>query len=113
MTATLHSPRLTRTICADYADLTKVRRAQYGQHRNSSSAALRRFRAGENADAVTFIVKYVPYELYPEASKEGEDKYAWYRKSRYADSDQKMKMYETLMKAYGVSAGINYKFGGT
>ena len=57
-------------------------------------------------------MQYRPYQLYPEASKEGEDKYEWYKKSRYADSEEKMKMYTTLMSAYGVSAGINYKFGG-
>jgi len=58
-------------------------------------------------------VKYFPYQLYPEASKEGEDKYGWYKKSRYGDSEDKMKMYTTLMTAYGVSAGIDFKFGGT
>ena len=55
----------------------------------------------------------MPYQLYPGASQEGEDKYEWYRKSRYGDSDEKMKMYTTLMSAYGVAEGIEYKFGGT
>ena len=32
---------------------------------------------------------------------------------RYGDSEDKMKMYTTLMSAYGASAGIDYKFGGT
>lgn len=32
---------------------------------------------------------------------------------RYGDSEEKMKMYITLMTAYGASAGIEYKFGGT
>ncbi len=50
---------------------------------------------------------YHPYQLYPEATQEGEDKYEWYKKSRYGDSEEKMKMYTTLMTAYGVSAGIN------
>lgn len=48
----------------------------------------------------------------PEATKEGEDKYAWYRKSKYGDSEDKMQMYVTLMSAYGTSAGIDFKFGG-
>lgn len=65
-----------------------------------------------NAPA-TFTVKYMPYQLYPGASQEGEDKYEWYRKSRYGDSEEKMKMYTTLMSAYGVAEGIGYKFGGT
>ena len=62
---------------------------------------------------MTFTVKYLPYQLNPDASKEGEDKYEWYKKSKYGDSEDKMKMYVTLMTAYGVIAGINYKFGGT
>jgi predicted DsbA family dithiol-disulfide isomerase len=32
---------------------------------------------------------------------------------RYGDSEEKMKMYTTLMSAYGASAGIDYKYGGT
>lgn len=75
--------------------------------------ALRRFRLSDQAKDVNFTVKYYPYQLYPEVSKEGEDKYQWYKKSRYGDSEDKMKMYMTLMKAYGVSAGIDFKFGGT
>jgi len=75
--------------------------------------ALRRVRASEASSKVNFTVTFFPYQLYPEASKEGEDKYEWYKKSRYGNSDEKMKMYMTLMTAYGVSAGINYKFGGT
>lgn len=62
---------------------------------------------------MAFTVKYLPYQLYPEAAQEGEDKYEWYRRSRYGDSEEKMKMYTTLMSAYGVSEGIKYKFGGT
>lgn len=74
---------------------------------------MKRFRESDDAKKVNFTVKYLPYQLYPEASKEGEDKYAWYRKSRYGDSDEKMKMYETLMRAYGVGVGIDFKFRGT
>ena len=62
---------------------------------------------------MNFTIKFLPYQLYPGASQAGEDKYEWYKKSRYGDSEEKMKMYTTLMTAYGVSAGINYKFGGT
>ncbi|RMZ82474.1 hypothetical protein DV737_g1965, partial [Chaetothyriales sp. CBS 132003] len=66
----------------------------------------------ELADTVNFTVTYFPYQLNPEATKEGEDKYEWYKKSKYGDSNDKMSMYVTLMSAYGQSAGINYKFGG-
>lgn len=56
---------------------------------------------------MNFTIVYHPYQLYPAASHEGEDKYEWYQKSRYGDSEDKMKMYITLMTAYGASAGIN------
>lgn len=62
---------------------------------------------------MNFTIKYLPFQLYPEASKEGEDKYEWYRKTRYGDSEEKMKMYETLMKAYGAGVDIKFKFHGT
>jgi len=75
--------------------------------------ALRRFRQSDDANSTTFVVRYYPYQLAPDASKEGEDKYDWYKKSKYADSEEKMKMYMKLMSAYGKTAGIEYKFGGT
>jgi len=74
--------------------------------------AMRRVQSTDESSEVTFTVKYFPYQLYPSATKAGEDKYAWYQKSKYGDSPEKMKMYTTLMSAYGVSAGIDYKFGG-
>lgn len=55
----------------------------------------------------------MPYQLFPEASQDGEDKFAWYKKSKYGDSDEKMDMYIRLMSAYGEGEGIKYKFGGT
>ncbi|TVY93228.1 hypothetical protein LAWI1_G002003 [Lachnellula willkommii] len=76
-------------------------------------ATLRRVRATDASSKVTFTIKYLPYQLYPGASQTGEDKYEWYKRSRYGDSDEKMKMFQTLMTAYGASAGITYKFNGT
>lgn len=75
--------------------------------------ALRQVRSTDASSKVTFKVLYQPYQLYPEATVEGEDKYAWHKRSKYGDSEEKMKMYTTLMSAYGASAGIDYKFGGT
>ncbi|PBP20383.1 thioredoxin-like protein [Diplocarpon rosae] len=69
--------------------------------------SLRRVRESDASSSVTFTIVYHPYQLYPGASHEGEDKYQWYKKSKYGDSEDKMKMYITLMTAYGVSAGIN------
>jgi predicted DsbA family dithiol-disulfide isomerase len=76
------------------------------------TAALNVVRNDPANSAVTFKLHFLPYQLYPGATKEGEDKYEWYKKSRYGDSEEKMKMYMTLMSAYGVSSGINFKFGG-
>jgi len=75
--------------------------------------ALRRVRDTDASSKVNFTIVFSPYQLYPEATQEGEDKYEWYKKSKYGDSEDKMKMYTTLMSAYGASAGIDYKFGGT
>jgi hypothetical protein len=66
--------------------------------------ALRRFRESDEAKDVTFTVKYFPYQLYPEATKEGESKYDWYKKSRYGDSEEKMKMVRCLPRQLACSA---------
>lgn len=65
------------------------------------------------SSGTTFTLKFVPYQLYPEASKEGEDKTGWYKKSRYGDNDEKWGMYTKIMSSYGRAEGINFKFGGT
>jgi len=61
---------------------------------------------------VTFTLKYFPYQLYPEASKEGESKFEWYKKEKYNGSDEQMQKYMMLMTSYGNDAGIDFKFGG-
>ena len=73
---------------------------------------MREFRNTEEAKKVNFTVKYQPYQLYPEASKDGEDKFKWYQESKWGNSEEKMKMYTTVMTAYGVNVGIDFKFGG-
>jgi len=74
--------------------------------------ALSQFRTIHPNASINYTIKYFPYQLYPDAPKEGEDKYEWYKKSRYGDSEEKMKMYTGLMSAYGKSCGIEFKFGG-
>ncbi|KAL8942906.1 MAG: hypothetical protein Q9216_001381 [Gyalolechia sp. 2 TL-2023] len=76
-------------------------------------SALRQFRSSSSSKNVNFSVKYLPHQLYPEASKDGEDKYEWYKKSKYNDSEEKMQMYETLMSTYGKQVGIEFDFHGT
>ena len=104
-------------------DITHVMRIIVSPHTHSGPythlrlltipIALRIVRSTDAASKVNFTIKFSPYQLYPGASREGEDKYDWYRKSRYGDSEDKMEMYIKLMTAYGKSAGIDYKFGGT
>jgi predicted DsbA family dithiol-disulfide isomerase len=60
-----------------------------------------------NSD-VTFNIHYFPYQPHPDASAAGEDKYEWYKKSRYGDSEEKMKVYANLMTACK-EAGIEEK----
>lgn len=62
---------------------------------------------------VTFALVYKPYQLFPEASQEGEGKYEWYKRAKYNESEEKMQLYIGLMTAYGRGEGIEYKFGGT
>lgn len=45
---------------------------------NMANPALKQFRSSPSAKDVNFTVKYFPYQLYPEASNQGEDKYEWY-----------------------------------
>ncbi|KAH0370749.1 thioredoxin-like protein, partial [Aureobasidium melanogenum] len=61
---------------------------------------------------VTFTIKYLPYQLYPNAPQEGEDKYSWYRDARFNGDEEHMRKYVVLMTAYGKAEGIAYKFGG-
>ena len=51
-----------------------------------NDTALRQFRSSTAAKDVNFTIKYFPYQLYPEASKEGEDKYEWYTSIFISDS---------------------------
>ncbi|KAL9011450.1 MAG: hypothetical protein Q9173_003711, partial [Seirophora scorigena] len=74
---------------------------------------LRHFRSSQSSHRVIFTVKYLPYQLYPEASKEGEDKYEWYKNTKYDGSDGKMQQYTKLMSTYGKQVGIDFDFHGT
>ncbi|CAN8106128.1 unnamed protein product [Discula destructiva] len=58
-----------------------------------------------------FTVKIAPYQLYPKFGPP-QDKYAWYRDTKYFGSEDKMAMFTELMGQYGAAAGIDFKFGG-
>jgi predicted DsbA family dithiol-disulfide isomerase len=76
------------------------------------SLALADFRSSHPNSAVTFTIRYLPYQLYPESSATGEDRFEWYKRSRYGDSEEKMRSYTTIMSAYGRQVDIDFKFGG-
>lgn len=101
---------------------------------NFVKSALKQFRASPSANDVSFTVKYFPFQLYPDASNHGEDKYEWYDKinpqpsaetihscnkyhryktKKYNSSEEQMQKYTTLMSAYGIALGIDFKFHGT
>lgn len=76
--------------------------------------ALSQFRTtSPAASSVSFHLHYLPYQLYPSAPSAGEDKYEWYKNSKYQGSEEKMQMYTTVMRAEGEKEGIGFKFGGT
>jgi len=80
---------------------------------NIHLTALHQFKSLPASKDVTFTVKFLPYQLYPDASKEGEDKYQWYKNTKYGSSEDRMQKYITLMTAYGRAAGIAFDFHGT
>lgn len=53
-----------------------------------------------NKAPVIFNIHYAPYQLYPEASSEGEDKRSWYLQHKYNGSEAQLQKYEALMLAY-------------
>ncbi|KAG9744512.1 thioredoxin-like protein, partial [Aureobasidium melanogenum] len=78
--------------------------------RRRLAKALKQVQSTESG--VTFTIKYLPYQLYPNAPQEGEDKYTWYRDARFNGDEEHMRKYVVLMTAYGKAEGIAYKFGG-
>ncbi|KAL8776807.1 MAG: hypothetical protein Q9213_008123 [Squamulea squamosa] len=86
-----------------HVDLTKA---------TKYTIALRQFRSSPLSKDASFTIKFFPHQLYPEASKEGEDKYEWYKKTKYNGSEDKMQKYITLMTTYGKEAGIDFDFHG-
>ncbi|MCJ1438682.1 hypothetical protein MMC27_008072 [Xylographa pallens] len=74
--------------------------------------ALHQFRSSSSSSTVNFTTKFLPYQLYPSAPQAGESKYDWYKKTKYDNSEERMKMYTTLMSAYGAPLNIDFRFDG-
>ncbi|ORY09032.1 thioredoxin-like protein [Clohesyomyces aquaticus] len=60
---------------------------------------------------VTFTLKILPYQLYPNASSEGVDRYQWYLDEKYNGSKEKMEMYVGYMRSLGKAEGMSVEFG--
>lgn len=76
------------------------------------SRALSEYRSNNSDSPVTFVLQIAPYQLYPDFSAEGVDKYIWYRDEKYGGSEQKMGVYSDYMKELGEAEGIEFDFGG-
>ncbi|KAF2251043.1 thioredoxin-like protein [Trematosphaeria pertusa] len=61
---------------------------------------------------VTFTLRFAPYQLYPDFSKDGEDKHAWYKREKYNNDEQKMKLYTQYMGELGKQEGVEFDFHG-
>ncbi|KAF2005747.1 thioredoxin-like protein [Amniculicola lignicola CBS 123094] len=61
---------------------------------------------------VSFTLKFLPYQLYPDFSAAGEDKYIWYKREKYNDDEEKMELYMVYMTALGVKEGVEMDFKG-
>jgi predicted DsbA family dithiol-disulfide isomerase len=61
---------------------------------------------------VTFILRLEPYQLFPDFSITGEDKYEWYKKEKYNNSEERMQMYIDYMTALGKDDDIAFDFNG-
>lgn len=58
------------------------------------------------------MVKYAPYQLYPNASQEPQSKEDFYKTTPYARDPEAFKKYSTYMALLGVAVGIDFDFGG-
>jgi predicted DsbA family dithiol-disulfide isomerase len=75
--------------------------------------ALSTYNASHPESPASFTLKLAPYQLYPEMSSEGLDKYAWYRDERYNGSEERMGMYMEVMGNLGKREGAEFDFRGT
>lgn len=76
------------------------------------SKALSSYRTSHPSAAAKFTLRFAPYQLYPNASKEGTDKHAWYVSEKYAGNAEKMQMYVAYMSALGEHEGIRFDWAG-
>jgi len=79
---------------------------------NCRTRALSSFLSSNPPTPVTFTLNLAPYQLYPDFSPAGEDKYEWCKREKYNDSEDRMQMYVKYMQELGKEDGIEFDFGG-
>lgn len=72
--------------------------------------ALSTFRTSNPSSPVTFTLRISPYQLYPDFSREGVDRHAWYRDAKYDGSEERFDKYSAYMCALGADEGIHFDF---
>ncbi|KAI4652527.1 uncharacterized protein J4E79_008833 [Alternaria viburni] len=74
--------------------------------------ALANYRTTNPSSPATFTLKLAPYQLYPDATQDGVDKYEWYKNEKYDGSEARMEKYMNVMRDLGKQEGIEFDFGG-
>ncbi|KAI4621308.1 uncharacterized protein J4E87_006936 [Alternaria ethzedia] len=74
--------------------------------------ALSNYRTTNPSPPATFTLKLAPYQLYPDATQEGVNKYEWYKNEKYDGSEDRMEKYMNVMRDLGKQEGIQFDFGG-
>ena len=74
--------------------------------------ALTTYRSSHPDSPASFTLKLAPYQLYPNMSQEGVDKYDWYKNEKYNGSEERMGMYMNVMGNLGKEEDITFDFGG-
>ncbi|KAI4638697.1 hypothetical protein J4E93_009725 [Alternaria ventricosa] len=74
--------------------------------------ALDNYRTTNPSSPATFTLKLAPYQLYPDATQEGVDKYEWYKNEKYDGDEARMSKYMNVMGGLGKEEGITFDFGG-
>ncbi|KAI4671546.1 uncharacterized protein J4E78_000042 [Alternaria triticimaculans] len=76
------------------------------------SKAISAYRTTNPSSPATFTLKLAPYQLYPDATQEGVNKYEWYKNEKYDGSEDRMEKYMNAMRDLGKQEGIEFDFGG-
>lgn len=72
--------------------------------------ALAIFQREHPNSSATFELKLAPYQLFPDFSSEGVNKYEWYKNEKYGSSEERMQMYINAMKNLGMEDDLNFDY---